>query len=578
MKVRRLLFVLMTISLLISCKKDEEVPVPVVDFKVESIGDNYEVTFKNISEFGNEYIWDFGDGKTSLDKSPIHTFIQGKYNVSLTVKNSSGTKELTKEVILESQEKVAVQLLDATSITNAGFNMNWNVVEGRAGSSYHTFVQVSDKKDFSTSPEVYEAVSVGGSTSEEFISIYPPHTQLYFRNLIPNKQYYFRVKLVYSYAGNEEDILSETKSIRTQDMPIPHLDVTGYSNSKTYFSVNTSLVDFSGFFTNSPINKIEFSLDKNFTEKFVPERIKWRNDTYYKEAGETIYVRSTYTYNGVSKSISKSVSLPEAFIDGDDWKGDRAIAYDYNGKKIFEIGASDGKRIFFQIANFNGVGEYPLEGDPDNTVDDTYAYLLSGDPLRKYTLKHLSTMPLTLYIYKDANGSFYGRIGDTTDSNTYMSFRAENGSSDSISGIIFKALKQSNTISKEMSNILGKYKGNFNIYNEISVKIECKNKDTVIINQPLNTNTDKTFPILAHVKFNDVDSETSLYIPRQYIKTLDSYIVGNKIPILGKLFNDPRNGRIDNKGELTYSIIKDNDNDLKTLEDGNIFLGGIKIN
>ena len=136
----------------------------------------------------------------------------------------------------------------------------------------------------------------------------------------------------------------------------------------------------------------------------------------------------------------------------------------------------------------------------------------------------------------------------------------------------------SDTISKEMSEILGKYKGNFNIYNEITVEVKFVNKDTVIISQPININTDKTFSIYANVRFNDVDGETSFYIPRQYIKEMDSFIVGNKIPILGNLFNDPRNGRIDDKGELTYSIMKDTDNDLNTIETGNIFMGGEKIN
>jgi PKD repeat protein len=38
-----------------------------------------------------EYLWDFGDGKTSTEKNPVHTFDKaGNYTISLSVKNSAG--------------------------------------------------------------------------------------------------------------------------------------------------------------------------------------------------------------------------------------------------------------------------------------------------------------------------------------------------------------------------------------------------------------------------------------------------------------------------------------------------------
>ncbi|WFN36896.1 PKD domain-containing protein [Methanomicrobium antiquum] len=39
-----------------------------------------------------EYLWDFGDGQTSKEAAPVHTYMNpGKYNVSLTVTNEFGT-------------------------------------------------------------------------------------------------------------------------------------------------------------------------------------------------------------------------------------------------------------------------------------------------------------------------------------------------------------------------------------------------------------------------------------------------------------------------------------------------------
>lgn len=41
--------------------------------------------------------WNFGDGKTSNDKSPVHIYSKiGKYNVTLTVKNAEGNNTVTK--------------------------------------------------------------------------------------------------------------------------------------------------------------------------------------------------------------------------------------------------------------------------------------------------------------------------------------------------------------------------------------------------------------------------------------------------------------------------------------------------
>jgi len=438
------ILILLSVLTIISCKKESKTPLPIADFKVASIGENYEVTFENLSEYGETYIWDFGDGTTSTDESPVHSFKRGESNITLNVKNSTGETKISKIIKLESQEKVAVQINEGYDITNAGFNMSWNIADGRAGSSYSTYVQISEKEDFSSHSEVYEAIAINGTCSDEFIKINPPHTVLWFRNLTPNKQYFFRIKLVYTYNGDSEDIYSETKSINTIDMQIPELEVSEDVNAKTYFTVKTSLSKFAGWFTNpKPANLLEFAYDKDFTNSCQPEKMNSFFDTYCMEPGETIYVKSTYTYKGVSKSVIKSINMPEVFSDNDGWKGDRAIAYNYNGKKIFEMGAADGKRLVFQIAGFKGVGEYELEGSPDNTIDDTYAYFFKdGNNANIFILKHFQTVPLTLYIYKETNDEYYGRIGSGTDNNTWMSFRGDDGSSVSVSGMIFKATKQ----------------------------------------------------------------------------------------------------------------------------------------
>lgn len=79
--------------------------VPRVDFYVE--GDiaacpNDVMNFASVYE-AETYNWDFGDGYTSTDKAPRHSFAQiGEYNVKLTVTNKcGGTNSITKRISIE---------------------------------------------------------------------------------------------------------------------------------------------------------------------------------------------------------------------------------------------------------------------------------------------------------------------------------------------------------------------------------------------------------------------------------------------------------------------------------------------
>lgn len=52
------------------------------------------VYFVNNSQYGDSYLWDFGDGSTSADFEPVHTFeVPGYYNVKLTVTGDGGESE-----------------------------------------------------------------------------------------------------------------------------------------------------------------------------------------------------------------------------------------------------------------------------------------------------------------------------------------------------------------------------------------------------------------------------------------------------------------------------------------------------
>jgi len=81
------------IGLFTACEEDEEnAPEPFANFQYEVSEDNpLEVSFTNASENAESYKWDFGDGETSTDENPVHTYAEaGTYEVVLTATNADG--------------------------------------------------------------------------------------------------------------------------------------------------------------------------------------------------------------------------------------------------------------------------------------------------------------------------------------------------------------------------------------------------------------------------------------------------------------------------------------------------------
>ena len=99
MKATRILvsfaLTLLMVAGLSSCKK----PVPAADFTFTV--EDLTVTFTNTSTDADTYLWNFGDGTTSTEESPSHTFADyGLYSVSLKATGEGGENTATKDVEL----------------------------------------------------------------------------------------------------------------------------------------------------------------------------------------------------------------------------------------------------------------------------------------------------------------------------------------------------------------------------------------------------------------------------------------------------------------------------------------------
>lgn len=86
---------------MMSCKEKD----PVIESTVKlnfffSVADK-QVAFTSMINYGDVFQWDFGDGQTSNEKSPVHVYASGgTYDVKLSVTGKGTTKEITKEVSL----------------------------------------------------------------------------------------------------------------------------------------------------------------------------------------------------------------------------------------------------------------------------------------------------------------------------------------------------------------------------------------------------------------------------------------------------------------------------------------------
>lgn len=87
--IRHICYSLLLAAVAGGCSKDETTPAADIFYTV-SIADR-TVTFKNETTGAVSYKWDFGDGETSTDANPVHTYPgKGKYVPTLYATNKDG--------------------------------------------------------------------------------------------------------------------------------------------------------------------------------------------------------------------------------------------------------------------------------------------------------------------------------------------------------------------------------------------------------------------------------------------------------------------------------------------------------
>jgi len=84
------LFIVIFLTAVFSCK-EENVQLPALDVNYQVSVSGYEVSFTNQTEGGTAYRWDFGDGESSTEENPSHTYPnKGKFVATLYVTAANG--------------------------------------------------------------------------------------------------------------------------------------------------------------------------------------------------------------------------------------------------------------------------------------------------------------------------------------------------------------------------------------------------------------------------------------------------------------------------------------------------------
>ena len=119
------LLMLFSAVIFTGCNNDDDTPTITGEALFSYTTDGLTVTFKNESTVTPPvtYLWDFGDGNTSTEKDPVHTYAsKGEYTVKLIVTDQlNGKHEVQTKISVDRKTKVTF---------NDGSLDDWNDVTG----------------------------------------------------------------------------------------------------------------------------------------------------------------------------------------------------------------------------------------------------------------------------------------------------------------------------------------------------------------------------------------------------------------------------------------------------------------
>jgi PKD repeat protein len=133
-----------------SCEKD---PIPTAVFSTEI--DGKTVSFINSSKDADAYAWEFGDGETSTEKDPTHTYAEnGDYSAKLTATGPGGSNAMTQTVTIDVSPFIGM----------------WDIVSSVQVATAYNFTSTTPlPKAFTAPPAVYIFSGAAEPTATECV-------------------------------------------------------------------------------------------------------------------------------------------------------------------------------------------------------------------------------------------------------------------------------------------------------------------------------------------------------------------------------------------------------------------------
>lgn len=153
---------LLSLMMFTSCKDEPIEFTPVAKFSIIKI-ENEVVEFRNTSINATEFLWDFGDGNTSTDRDPTHTYLEiGNYTVVLTAM-LEGKSNQTSSIVAVSRifpDELTELPNPPFGSNNDGISFSWNG-KGYAGFGLNNFQYSRALWEFNPSNETWKQLANG---------------------------------------------------------------------------------------------------------------------------------------------------------------------------------------------------------------------------------------------------------------------------------------------------------------------------------------------------------------------------------------------------------------------------------
>jgi len=151
-----------------------------------------KVTFNNTSSGAESYVWDFGDGTSSSEQSPVHTYdTEGTYEVKLTAygKNNRNWNSFTSQIVVEHPAALFTgklgssdtRLLQDVDGVSAAYGMNQIISSGTRSVVYSASIGTATGK----------SIKVELGTLSVPSSLNLNQTSPYFHDFIRVQEYYY---------------------------------------------------------------------------------------------------------------------------------------------------------------------------------------------------------------------------------------------------------------------------------------------------------------------------------------------------------------------------------------------------